>query len=160
EPGVGAWLNLGECYVKQDAPARAWHAFKEAERMAATKNDARLVSARKRAAEMEVKLYKITAVAEDSNDEIAFTLDGESVTRASLVEGIFVAPGEHALVAKRGGKTWNANPRGAAGAVVGLVVSFKDSAPVAAPVVNANPESAPKSEAPKSDAPKSEQSTS
>src|SRR3954452_6219670 len=61
EEGVGAHLNLADCYARTGAPERAWMEFKSAERFATLKrNDERREVAHNGAYALERKLLRLT----------------------------------------------------------------------------------------------------
>lgn len=58
EPAVGAWLNLGECYLKLERPRAAWIAFREALRLMSETDD-RHAYARERLAALDTELARL-----------------------------------------------------------------------------------------------------
>src|SRR5258706_8273705 len=83
DPGVGAMLNLADCYEKNGQTASAWAEFREAgsaARAAGSKDREDL--ARSRAAALEPKLSRLTIKA--GNKAVQVKRDGSPVEAAAL----------------------------------------------------------------------------
>src|SRR5690349_23522444 len=75
DPGVGAMLNLADCYEKNQQTASAWAEFREAGAAArAAGSKEREDLARRRAAALEPKLSRLTIVAGEKTVQV--TRDG------------------------------------------------------------------------------------
>src|SRR5580700_6361410 len=82
EPGIGVGLYLGDCYENLGRTASAWSAFREVQRFAAERSDARSEIARKRADALELRLSRLMIVVEPPNAAVA--LDGQTLAPSSL----------------------------------------------------------------------------
>jgi len=103
DPGVGAMLNLGDCYEKNGQTASAWAEFREAisaARSAGSKDREDL--ARKRAAALEPKLSRLTITA--GAQSVQVIRDGTAVDPAALGTPMPVDPGRHVIEATAPGK--------------------------------------------------------
>ncbi len=103
DPGVGAMLNLGDCYEKNGQTASAWAEFREAvsaARSAGSKDREDL--ARQRAAALEPKLSRLTIVA--GKQSVQVTRDGTAVDAAAFGTAMPVDPGRHLIEVTAPGK--------------------------------------------------------
>jgi hypothetical protein len=121
DPGVGAMLNLADCYEKNGQTASAWAEFREASaaaRAAGSKDREDL--ARQRASALEPKLARLTIVAKQSAQ---VTRDGTGVDSAALGTAMPVDPGKHVIEASAPGKKkWSTTVDVASGARVSVDV--------------------------------------
>lgn len=130
---VGPRLNLGDCYAELGRYSDAFRQFKEAERLAdLAKDQRRLASARKSAADVEAKMVRVVLRAEEPDANITVDVDGVSYGTAPW--HIVVAPSaDHEVHAKSpDGRTWTARASGQAGQVVRLTIAL--AKPALAPV--------------------------
>lgn len=103
DPGVGAMLNLADCFEKNGQTASAWAEFREAisaARSAGSKDREQL--ARQRAAALEPKLSRLTIAA--GKQSVQVTRDGTAVDPAALGTPMPVDPGRHLIEATAAGK--------------------------------------------------------
>jgi serine/threonine-protein kinase len=101
DPGTGTMLWLADCYEKNGQNASAWARFKEAAAMAAMAQDPREKVARRRAADLEPRLAKLTiSVPPEANVAgIEVRRDGLVVAAAELGTPTPLDPGIHTLSA-------------------------------------------------------------
>jgi len=134
EEGVGAHLNLADCYARTGATAQAWTQFKAAERFATlNRNDERREVAHNGAYALERKLLRLTL-------DIPFALGLEVRINGVLVERdllgtrqVAIMPGRYVLEARATRKKpVIRSGSGAAGEVQSVVVAFEDD-PAAMP---------------------------
>jgi hypothetical protein len=108
DPGVGAMLNLADCYEKNGQTASAWAEFREASaaaRAAGSKDREDL--ARQRAAALDPKLSRLTIVVGKQSAQV--TRDGTAVDAAAFGTAMPVDPGKHVIEASAiGKKKWSA----------------------------------------------------
>lgn len=103
DPGVGAMLNLADCYEKNGQTASAWAEFREASSAArAAGSRDREDLARKRAAALEPKLSSLTIVVAGQPPRV--TRDGTVVDSAAFGTPMPVDPGKHVIEATAPGK--------------------------------------------------------
>jgi hypothetical protein len=103
DPGVGAMLNLADCYEKNGQTASAWAEFREASSAArAAGSRDREELARQRAASLEPKLSRLTIVAGKQSAQV--TRDGTVVDSAAFGTPMPVDPGKHVIEATAPGK--------------------------------------------------------
>jgi hypothetical protein len=98
DPGLGAILNLADCYEKNGQTASAWAEFREASAAArASGSKDREDLARQRAAALEPKLSRLTIVVGKQSAQV--TRDGTSVDSAAFGTAMPVDPGKHVIEA-------------------------------------------------------------
>lgn len=103
DPGLGAMLNLADCYEKNGQTASAWAEFREASAAArASGSKDREDLARQRAAALEPKLSRLTIVVGKPSAKV--TRDGTSVDPAAFGSAMPVDPGKHVIEATAQGK--------------------------------------------------------
>jgi tetratricopeptide (TPR) repeat protein len=103
DPGVGAMLNLADCYEKNGQTASAWAEFREASaaaRAAGSKDREDL--ARQRAAALEPKLSRLTVALGKQSAQV--TRDGTVLDSAVFGTPMPVDPGKHVIEATAPGK--------------------------------------------------------
>jgi hypothetical protein len=135
EEGVGAHLNLADCYDRTGAPARAWTEFKAAERFATLKrNDERREVAHNGAYALERKLLRLTLTVPYAED-LEVRING-TVVDADLVatRQVAIAPGSYTLEARaKHKKPVKRDGAGAAGEVQTVSIAFEDDPSEVAP---------------------------
>lgn len=144
EEGVGAHLNLADCYEKTGAVVKAWREFKVAERFATTKrNDERRELAHNRAYGLEAKVFRLTLNV-PLVDGLAVRINGEPIDRDLIAAGIVaIDPGPYKIEAsatKR--KSVTQSGSGLAGEIHTVTLTFEDVVE-AAPPVEAPPVASP-----------------
>src|SRR5258707_11096102 len=98
DPGVGAMLNLADCYEKNGQTASAWAEFREASSAArAAGSRDREELSRQRASALEPKLSRLTIVAGKQSAQV--TRDGTPVDSAAFGTAMPVDPGKHVIEA-------------------------------------------------------------
>ena len=103
DPGVGAMLNLADCYEKNGQTASAWAEFREASSAArAAGSRDREELSRQRASALEPKLSRLTIVAGKQSAQV--TRDGTPVDSAAFGTAMPVDPGKHVIEATAPGK--------------------------------------------------------
>jgi hypothetical protein len=103
DPGVGAMLNLADCYEKNGQTASAWAEFREASAAARTAGAKdREDLARQRAAALDPKLSRLTIVVGKQSARV--TRDGTAVDSAAFGTAMPVDPGKHVIEATAPGK--------------------------------------------------------
>jgi len=107
DPATGTLLNLAACHEKQGKLATAWLEYSDA--LVAARRDARedrVQYARDRAAELELKLSRLTLLLAPNADTpgLAIELDGASVGSAVFGAPTPVDPGKHSVRASAPGK--------------------------------------------------------
>ena len=100
DPATGTLLNLAACHEKQGKLATAWLEYSDA--LVAARRDARedrVQYARDRAAELELKLSRLTLLLAPNADTpgLAIELDGASVGSAVFGAPTPVDPGKHSV---------------------------------------------------------------
>ncbi|MEP7051833.1 MAG: hypothetical protein ABJB12_15825 [Pseudomonadota bacterium] len=113
ETGLGTLLHLGDCYERTGRTASAWHAFLEAEAVAATKKDAeRQQVATDRVAALEPKLSRLVFVVPSTSRVPGLTvrLGDNTIPAASWGSIIPVDAGvQHVTVSAKGHRPWIVN---------------------------------------------------
>lgn len=103
DPGVGAMLNLADCYEKNGQSASAWAEFLEASaaaRAAGSKDREDL--ARQRATALEPKLSHLVVIV--GKAPVQVTRDGSALDPAAFGTPMPVDPGKHLIEATASGK--------------------------------------------------------
>jgi hypothetical protein len=103
-PGVGTFLNLGDCSEKIGKLASAQRAFLDAAELAHKRSDERETLARERAAALESRVGHL-AIALDSGTDLAglrIVLDGRVVERVTWAS-VPIDPGPHTIEASAPG---------------------------------------------------------
>jgi hypothetical protein len=135
EEGVGAHLNLADCYDRTGAPAQAWTEFKAAERFATLKrNDERREVAHNGAYALERKLLRLTLTVPYA-EGLEVRING-TVVDAELVASrqVAIAPGRYALEARaKHKKPVKREGVGAADEVQTVSIAFEDDTSEVAP---------------------------
>jgi hypothetical protein len=124
DPGVGAMLNLADCYEKNGQTASAWAEFREATsaaRDAGSKDREELARGRARA--LEPKLSRLTIIV-GRGQGVQVTRDGSPVDAAAFGTAMPVDPGKHLIAVSAPGKRkWSTTVEvGAAAAQVSVQV--------------------------------------
>jgi len=105
-PGVGVTMYLADCYEKVGRTASAWTEFREAERLAREKHDARAAKAHARAHALEPKLRRLTIAispeAAPGSSEV--WMDGNLLSAEQWNVGLAVDPVDHVITLKAPGK--------------------------------------------------------
>lgn len=106
DPGGGTLLNLAMCHEREGRTATAWVEYHDAAAQAARdKREDRETAARKRAAELDAVLSRLTlAVGPDAAPGLEVTRDGVVVPRAAWNAPVPVDPGPHVIVARAPGR--------------------------------------------------------
>lgn len=101
----GALLNLADCHAREGRTASAWAEFLEAARLADdTGWKAGALEARRRAAEVEPGLSRLTVRVSEPVEGLTLSLDGTSMEQAAFGTPLPADPGEHTLVAEAPGR--------------------------------------------------------
>lgn len=100
-PAVGVSLHLADCYARTGRSASAWREFRDAEKMARDKGDAKRADlAAQRAAALAPNLSRLTvevpSAAAGSGEQL--TLDGAPLTPEAWNTPTPVDPGDHTVV--------------------------------------------------------------
>jgi len=149
--GVGARLDLADCYEKVGAPAQAWHQYALAAAYAATAGDARVGMAHDAAVHLQPQLLMVTVTwtgtrASVAPEGVELRVDSEPLERELVRAGpVALAPGRHRLEATLAGKRpWLQEIEGGAGDARAVTIAFEDErrAPSAPPSRAASPEPA------------------
>lgn len=109
-PGIGVLLNLGDCDAHVGKVGSAWTAFHEAAEAARRASDERENEARRRMAQLEPHLNRLTVEVPPQSDTagLGVRLDGAPLDRAAWGAAIVVDPGVHKLEAQAAGhKPWS-----------------------------------------------------
>lgn len=146
EGGVGAHLNVADCYARIGVPDQAWLEFKAAERLATLKgNDERREAAHTGAYDLEQKLVRLT-LSVPLFDGVEVRVNGVRLDR-DLLAGhlVAIAPGAYKIEARAPGKK-NVTKEGsaAAGEVQRITIVFEDDGHIVSPKETA-PTNAPPS---------------
>jgi hypothetical protein len=146
DAGLGTLLFLADCYEKGGKLASAWATFREAESIAAGRDDqARGQIAKTRYLALEPRLSKLWIKVADGNDTtIVVKRDGEPIPKESWGVALPTDAGDHLIEASAPGKkTWSTSVNvGAEGANIPVEVPLLEPEPQ--PVaVNAPPTSGP-----------------
>lgn len=108
DPAPGTALNLGTCYEHTGKTASAWFAFRDAEAsaVAAGQKD-RVAAARKKAAQLEPTLSRLTIVVapESRAPGLEVRADGAVVAQGGWGTALPVDPGPHDVVATAPGRS-------------------------------------------------------
>jgi tetratricopeptide (TPR) repeat protein len=98
-PAVGVTMYLADCYESIGRTASAWTEFREAERLAREKKDARESPARARAKALEPKLRRLTIAVSDAAapEGSDLRMDGEPLAREQWNVALAVDPVDHAI---------------------------------------------------------------
>jgi hypothetical protein len=135
--GIGARLDLADCYEKVGAPAQAWHQYALAAAYAATAGDPRLGMAHDAATHLQPQLVTVTVTvkAPVSLEGVDVRVDGEPLERGLVRIGpVALAPGRHHLEATLAGKRpWVQEIEGGAGDARPVTIAFADEPRAAAP---------------------------
>ena len=101
DPALGTELNIALCYEEWGHVAAAYHAYREAERIATEKKDPRVKTAQKKLAELAPKVPHVGFDLPPGADSAAiFLLDGKEIDRGGFAGEIEVEPGPHAIEAR------------------------------------------------------------
>lgn len=112
DPQIGALLHLADCYAKDGKHASAWASFREAQDMAAVRNDDRSALAQQRAAELEPRLSRVTVLVPSASNVPGLEVRIDGTTIASAAWGIAspIDPGSHHVEALAPGhERWSAS---------------------------------------------------
>ncbi len=105
-PAVGVTLYLADCYERTGRAASAWTEFREAEKLARAKKDARAETAHTRARALEGKLRRLTIAvplaAASGASEIR--MDGEVLPREEWNVALAVDPVDHVITLRAPGR--------------------------------------------------------
>jgi hypothetical protein len=145
EEGVGAHLNLADCYEKVGAPDKAWLEYKAAERFATlNRNDERREVAHRGAYNLERKLVRLT-LSIALFDGVELRINGVLVDRELLASRLVaVAPGAFKVVARAPGKkSVTLEGSGTAGESKSVAIVFEDEALPPPPPPKVEPPAAP-----------------
>ncbi len=146
EEGVGAHLNLADCYARTGATAEAWSEFKAAERFATLRrNDERREVAHNGAYALERKLLRLTLTI-PFVDGLEVRINGVVIERDLLASRqVAIAPGPYVLEAKASKKkTVTKEGSGQAGDVQAVEIAFDDDpSATPAPAASSPPVPAP-----------------
>jgi hypothetical protein len=135
EEGVGAHLNLADCYARIGSPERAWMEFKAAERFATLKrNDERREVAHNGAYALERKLLRLTLTLPYA-EGLEVRINGMPIEGDLLASRLVaIAPGKFKIVATaKNKKPATKEGSGAAGEVQAVSLTLEDDAPPKAP---------------------------
>lgn len=98
DPGVGALLNLGDCYVRANKVASAWATYNEAETLARRQGQReRAAFSAARAEELLSRLPYLTIRLTAPPKDATVKRDGAAVGAAALATAIPVDPGTHVV---------------------------------------------------------------
>jgi hypothetical protein len=128
EEGVGAHLNLADCYARTGATAKAWLEFKSAERFATLKrNDERREVAHNGAYALEPKLLRLTLTI-PYVEGLEVRINGTPIERDLLASRqVAISPGPFKIEATASKKRpWIKTGSGAAGEVESVTLAFED----------------------------------
>lgn len=106
DPKASTLLNLANCYEKNNQPASAWGAFREAESLARKTNHADWeANAKARAAALEPTLKHLTVAVGDASKVpgLVVSRDGAKLETGEWGVAIPVDPGEHVIAASADG---------------------------------------------------------
>ena len=140
EEGVGAHLNLADCYAREGSPERAWMEFKAAERFATLKrNDERREVAHNGAYALERKLLRLTLTI-TYVEGVEMRINGVPVERELLeTRLVAVAPGKFTIeVTAPRKRRFTTEGAGAAGEVKAVTIALEDD-PAAMPKAPLSP---------------------
>jgi hypothetical protein len=130
QEGVGAHLNLADCYDRVGSQDRAWLEYKAAERFAAFEgNDERREVAHTGAYNLEQKLVRLT-LSIPLIEGVELRINGLRIDR-DLVAGrlVAIAPGAYKIEARAPGKKpLTTEGSGVAGEVQRITIAFEDEA--------------------------------
>jgi len=103
DPAIGTELNIALCYEQwgPEHVVAAYHAYQEAERLAAAKKDNREKAAHRKVVELETKLPHLQVmIPEDADANTVFLLDGKETDRATLSKDMLLESGDHTIEAR------------------------------------------------------------
>jgi tetratricopeptide (TPR) repeat protein len=105
DPAIGTQLNIALCYESWGKTASAYRAYREAEKLAYSKNDPRAAGARKKVDELAPKIPRLTfTIPDDADPSTVFLFDGKEIDPTKLKDELFVDAGKHTVDARVPGK--------------------------------------------------------
>ena len=149
DPQLGTLLHLADCFQQNGQTASAWAAFREAQEVAAKRNDARQSLAEERIAKLTPHLSKLQINVPKGSDSSSLHIERDHVVVGSALWGAPVPtdPGSHSITASAPGRhPWIGSA---------IVRSDGSTATVDVPVLEVEVPSSPEASATPKDAPAS-----